>query len=393
MAPPSTGALSADSILSYISKSIPSSDQQKQALQNPYAAIAIFAHACMLAVGFKLVGLGEDHKIEAHSETADVQPLPSEWDNHSSYAFRYTHAQSSMEYLIKINRLGSKAIIMGVGLGDDKTAQLEVKAQDYISENSLKDVKAGADTSETLRNAFISSGRIADLSSLLKLNIIQKLAPGLQKEGYEDSAETTQERGQTSRSTQDPRRGEDRPPERDPLREDQPPPARPYPFDDPLAVNPRRPRPTPDFAPPGFEDEYELQRPGQVFPGGPIQPFGNIGDRDLYPPGLGPHDPLRMGPGGFRGGGGMHPTFDDPLFQGQGGQGGYNPMAPPGARYDPVGPGDGPREMRGGPRFPGGRSGGGFWSTAQSIWWFWWRGFYLMLRMVVASTTEFLRMT
>jgi hypothetical protein len=31
--------------------------------------------------------------------------------------------------------------------------------------------------------------------------------------------------------------------------------------------------------------------------------------------------------------------------------------APPGARYDPVGPGDGPPNLRGGPRFPG-RGGG-----------------------------------
>lgn len=90
-------------------------------------------------------------------------------------------------------------------------------------------------------------------------------------------------------------------------------------------------------------------------PGG-YQPFGNIGERDLYPPGLGPHDPLRIGPGGggFRGGGGMHPTFDDPIFGGQGGGGQYDPRAPPGARYDPVGPGDGPPNLRGGPRFPGG---------------------------------------
>ena len=32
--------------------------------------------------------------------------------------------------------------------------------------------------------------------------------------------------------------------------------------------------------------------------------------------------------------------------------------APPGARYDPVGPGDGPPNLRGGTRFP--RGGGGF---------------------------------
>lgn len=37
----------------------------------------------------------------------------------------------------------------------------------------------------------------------------------------------------------------------------------------------------------------------------------------------------------------------------------FGSRAPPGARYDPVGPGDGPPNLRGGPRFPGG-GGGGF---------------------------------
>lgn len=355
MAPPSS-ALRADSIITYISKSIPS-QEGRQAIKDPFAAVAIFAHACMLAVGFRLVGLGEDHKIEVHSDLTDTKPLPTEWDQQSGYAFRYTHPQSSMEFLVKLTRLGGKAIVFGVGLGDDKTVQVEIKAEDYISQNSLKDAKA--EDSDGLRHAFISNGRMEDLGSLLKANLIQKLIPGLRKEGYEESANTA-EREQTAAAGRQPRRDDEgRPPARDPLRDDQPQPARPYPFDDPLAAAPRRPRPTPDFAPPGFEDEHELQRPRGGLPGMPGQPFGNIGDRDLYPPGLGPHDPLRMGPGGgYRGGGGMHPTFDDPLFQGQGGQGGYDPRAPPGARYDPVGPGDGPPNLRG-PRFPGG-GGGGF---------------------------------
>ena len=57
--------------------------------------------------------------------------------------------------------------------------------------------------------------------------------------------------------------------------------------------------------------------------GGERRPL-NIGERDLYPPGLAPHDPFRgggFGPGGV-GGGGMHPTFDDPLFGGSGRMGG-----------------------------------------------------------------------
>jgi hypothetical protein len=344
-------ALAPDSVLDYVSRSLPPTNEEgSQILKDPFSAIGIFCHACMLAVGFKLVGLGEDHRIEAHSDPLDVSSLPSEWNASPTYAFRYTHSQSSMEFLLKVNRLGGKALIHGIALGDDKTASFEVKAIDYISEGSLKEEKSSSDNLASLRNIFISNGRIVDLATLVKSNIIQKLAPGIHKAGYED----TQTAEQRPTREDEPRR-----PDYDPLRDDQPRPARPHPFDDPLAAHPRRPVPAGDFPPPGFEDEYELNRPPRGMHGG-HQPFGNIGERDLYPPGLGPHDPLRMGPGGggFRGGGGMHPTFDDPLFGGQGGVGGYDPRAPPGARYDPVGPGDGSPNLRGGPRFPGGGRGG-----------------------------------
>lgn len=379
MAPTSSSVLSVDSILDYVSKSLPTTAEggsvNLSAVKDPYAAIAIFSHACMLAVGFRLIGLGEDDKIgrfayelhrhlanlprDAQSESQDVQPLPSQWNASSSYAFRYAHSQSSLEYLLKVNRLGSKAIIFGVGLGDDKTASFEIKAQDYVSEGSLKEAATSSDTDRktALRNIFISNGRIDDLASLFKTSIIQKLAPGIHKAGYEESSSSTT----ADQPRQRQERDEARPPQRDPLRDDYPAPARPYPFDDPLAAAPRRPYPVGDFPPPGFEDEHELNQPPRRSPLAG-QPFGNIGERDLYPPGLGPHDPLRIGPGGggFRGGGGMHPTFDDPLFGGQGGnQPFYNPRAPPGARYDPIGPGDGPPHFHGGPRFPGGGRGGG----------------------------------
>lgn len=257
-----------------------------------------------------------------------------------------------MEYLLKISRLGSKALIFAVALGDDKTASFEVKAQDFISEGTFK-ASPEPQSDSKIQDVFISPGRMTDLSSLFQLNIIQKVAPAIRKEGYEDNTSTrAEERQEDTRQQQ--------PPRHDPLRDEREPLARPYPFDDPLAAAPRRPVPAGDFAPPGFEDEYEMQRPPRGAPSGigGRNPF-SIGDRDLYPPGFGPNDPLRMGPsGGFHGGGGMHPTFDDPLFGGQGGGQPYDPQAPPGARYDPVGPGDGPPNVRGGPRFPGGRGAG-----------------------------------
>ncbi len=252
-----------------------------------------------------------------------------------------------MEYLVKVNRMGAKAVVFGMGMGDDRTATFDVAVKDYVSDSALPvDLSSGAagaeeeregqrsTTEQSLQHVFVSPDRVNDLASLFKVNIIQKIMPSLYKEGYEETRSSTRAAtGDDQRSSQQPSRRRD-PDQEDPLRgsERLPPPARPYPFDDPLAVPPRRPYPVADFPPPGFEDEYDLTRPprGPLPPdlGGGRHPLG-IGHDDLYPPGLGPHDPLAPAgglrrPGGL-GGGGMHPTFEDPLFRGPGGQGGHDP--------------------------------------------------------------------
>ena len=311
-------------------------------IKTAYEAIALSAHAALISVGFRLVGLGEDHKIEAQSDNEDVQPLPAEWNaQNGSYAFRYKHRQSSMEFLLKISRMGNKAVIMGMGLGDDKTISTDVKVQEYISEGNLPvsgEASNKEQTAQNIINAFVTVGRLSDLGSLMRVHVIQKLIPSLQKEGYEEDSSTA------GTSTRQPAPGrEDDRPRHDPLREERDPPARPYPFQDPLA-HPRNPRGQIPEPIPGFEDEHGIQRPPRGMPQGG---FGRIGDRDLYPQGLGPNDPFHggVGPGlgGPMGGGGMHPTFDDPLFAGQGQRGpGFDPQAPPGARFDPpFGPGQG----------------------------------------------------
>lgn len=63
--------LSSGSLAAFMATSLPrdpastSSSEPSSASQvkNPYDAIALLCHAAMLAVGFKLIGLGEDHKI------------------------------------------------------------------------------------------------------------------------------------------------------------------------------------------------------------------------------------------------------------------------------------------------------------------------------------------
>ncbi|PYH42290.1 proteasome inhibitor PI31 family protein [Aspergillus saccharolyticus JOP 1030-1] len=348
-------ALSPNHVLELAATALRQDEGSSSSLKTPYEAVAVIGHACMTAVGFRLVGLGEDHNLE-HS---DSPRLPSEWNASTSFAFRYAHSQSSMQYLLKISRLGSKAVVLALALGDDKTTSFDLPVQDYISESALSLSSSAADLPTALQETFISPARVQDLINLFKINVIQKLAPGLYKEGYEDTRTTREVQQQQP----------ERPPRHDPLRDDSlPQPARPYPFDDPLAAPPRRPVPAGDFPPPGFEDEFEMQRPPRGYPGmGGRNPL-SIGERDLYPAGLGPHDPIYggIGPGlGGGGGGGMHPTFDDPLFAGPRGgggrgRGGYDPQAPPGSRYDPVGPGDGARYGQGRGPFGGGGGFGGF---------------------------------
>lgn len=324
-------------------------------LNSVFDAIALATHASMIGIGFRLVGLGEDHPIEAHSDYEQTKPLPSEWNaTNGSYAFRYRHSQSSMEFLVKVNRLGNRAVVMGMAVGDDKPTSFDFTAHDYVSAGNLPltlDIANTEEAEKKICDAFITVGRLSDYGSLMRVHLIQKLAPSLRKDGYQETTEGQSSAGGNRQPA--PGRGDPRP-QYDPLRQDRDPRAQPAPqhqWPQPFP-NPRAPRgPLPEPMP-GFDDEMDLQRPPRGMGQGGL---GRLGERDLYPQGLGPNDPLwgGVGPGvGGFGGGGMHPTFDDALFAGQGGFGGghnpqaggrgagYNPQAPPGSRYDePFGPG------------------------------------------------------
>ena len=365
----------------------------------------------------------------AEAECARIAPrLPAQWNRSpSSHSFVYAHTQSSMHFVVRVDRMGAKIEVRGLATGDERIARFELTARDYVSSAALPlritmtpdGAEDRSDLPQKLRTLFISEERIKgimivffppfqgppifsthpptnqptnqplrgcgetpDLATLLKISLIQRLVPSLHKEGYTEEPQPAQQERISPPASQ---------PSQPPQPNMPPDPARPtpYPAPDPLAAQPppRPPVPAGDFPPPGFEDEYEINRPPRLGPVPASGPggFGNVGHDDLYPAGLGPHDPIRgsftgggmgIGPEGLRrpggagaggpgtGGGGMsgmHPTFDDPLFQGPRGRGGddgtFGGQAPPGARWDPLGPGGHPRF--GGGR-PGGRGGGGF---------------------------------
>ncbi|KAF8417066.1 PI31 proteasome regulator N-terminal-domain-containing protein [Tirmania nivea] len=351
-----------------------SSSARPQTLRNPYDAIALFVHACMLTVGFRLIGLDDDDKLDTPIDTSNLKPLLPKWNSGSSYSFRYAHSQSSLEYLIKINRLGNKVVIFGLGIGDEKTTSFDIVTRDFISEsffpytpNEDEGDEENGGLRKKLKDAFISQSRIADLASLVKINIIQKLMPGLNKPGYQEEFPATASTS-ASQSQRSPQRLQepDQPEFNDPLRMG---------FHPPRPFHPRMPPPMPaGEEPPGFEDEYEILRPPRHLNYPPGRNPLSIGADDLNPPGLGPNPPLRgpfFGEGGIPrpgfGGmgpmGGMHPTPNHPMFGGGNngnGQGENDQRFPPGSRYDPVGPGDAPRGGLRGPRGPGWGGYGGF---------------------------------
>ncbi|KAI0429815.1 PI31 proteasome regulator N-terminal-domain-containing protein [Xylaria sp. FL1042] len=329
-------------------------------LSSSHEALALFTHACMASLGFRLLGFDEEKTKEA--ECHELAPrLPANWNaSFNTYAFVYAHQRSALRFVIKVDRMGGKAEIRGLVMQDERIARVELTIKDFVSNAALPvritmtedGTEDRSDLAPQFQNVFISDRHMADLAALIRIHIVQKLLPTLQKEGSEESPDD-------AAAYKDARDAARRPPRQPVIPDPMPQPAQPYPYDDPLRPQPRQPVPAGDFPPPDFEDPYDINRPRA--PLAPDRtPFGNIGADDLNPPGLGPHDPLRPGLGtpggslpGLPGGRGMHPTFDDPLFGGDGGMGGeFDPQVPPGARYDPLGPG-------GVPRLGGRRPGGG----------------------------------
>lgn len=60
-----TNALSTDAILEHMAEALSThaKDDTTSDLSSSYEAIALFSHACMIAVGFRLLGFGEHESL------------------------------------------------------------------------------------------------------------------------------------------------------------------------------------------------------------------------------------------------------------------------------------------------------------------------------------------
>ncbi|VDB97012.1 unnamed protein product [Peniophora sp. CBMAI 1063] len=288
-------------------QSLPSLLPENKQLGSQYDAIAVLLHTAMIALGFRLIAVDDSSSATSY----DNNVLPSQWNSHApNYTFRYRHEQSSLEFVLKLAKLGKRTIINAIAVESEKVATLDISTDDFTSPSFFP---YSQETTAPLVHGFISSNRVTDLISQFKLKIVQALIPGLNKLGY---AEEPAQPSSSNRQQQQQR----------------PPAAQPRPVSPPF--NPGQPPSIP-----------------QPLPGNPLE----IGRRDRDPMGgyVNPFAPPPMFPGA--GGDGMFVGPNHPIFgnRGPGGVGGVPmpgrgpwggdgflpPMgAPPGARFDPVGP-------------------------------------------------------
>lgn len=87
---------------------------QKKSLQSPQDALAALLHTAMSALAFRLIGVDDS----TSSQTFPNNTLPEDWNNHGpgSYTFRYKHEQSSLEFHLKVSKLGSRTVVNAIAL-------------------------------------------------------------------------------------------------------------------------------------------------------------------------------------------------------------------------------------------------------------------------------------
>ena len=303
-------------------------------IRSPHDALALLVHTILTKLSFRLTSLSDDPSNTTTQSFTNNQ-LPSNWNasGPGSYTFRYAHEQSSLTFLVKVISLGARLLIHATALESNRTESYEVEIDRFTSRNYWP---WPSTTNEALVNGFVSSSRLSDFVFGFQVKIIQKLVPGLRKDGYEEISETDQGSSSAPSSSSHPQQ------------QQQPRPARPH---------------------------YPEHDPDEAYPS-PLAPRRDpliIGDRDLDPLGRGGFGPPPLFggipgrlPGGDDGGGMIvgpnHPMFRDRFQQPQGGFGPGGGMVPPGARFDPVNPFSGPgafgtpgRPGGNGPLGPGGR--------------------------------------
>lgn len=237
-----------NSITSTIISSI---DNEKPSFRNPIDAIIVALHITMKSLQFRCVGCGE-----VIDEKENEKLLPEGWNkSQDAYSFRYKHPKSSMTFLVKSIVMGEKLLVHGLAIEDNKIHTFELSPKDYIQHESWNNNN---------QSSISIYKNLQDLISLFKINIVNKLLPPPEKEGYEHTTTSTIETSSTSSSSR--------------LAEGGPMYVQPPRFDEDDDYDPLRIPGTGNRMPRGGPyNPYAYPQPPQ-----PSTPFG-IGGEDIFP--------------------------------------------------------------------------------------------------------------
>ncbi|KAH9045183.1 PI31 proteasome regulator N-terminal-domain-containing protein [Lactarius pseudohatsudake] len=103
----------------------------RKKLESQQDAITALVHTSFHVLSFRLVAV--DDSTPASNILEGV--LPDSWNSHGpgSYTLRYRHEQSSLEFVVKVVKLGSRTLINGIAVESDKTASLDIATNDFTS--------------------------------------------------------------------------------------------------------------------------------------------------------------------------------------------------------------------------------------------------------------------
>ncbi|KAF6762359.1 PI31 proteasome regulator N-terminal-domain-containing protein [Ephemerocybe angulata] len=292
--------LDASALISLLPTLLP---ENAKTLACPQDGLAALIHSAFTALAFRLIAVND-----STSEITSGNILPPQWNKNGpgDYSFKYRHDQSSLEFLIKVSKLGTRTVVNAIAIETDKVASLDLCTDDFTSPSFYPhDLAQSAE--KPLIHGFISSNR---------LKIIQKLIPGLQKEVPTSAGSQPS----TSRDPTPARPQAGRPPnapDYDPYGQ-----SRPYPPRNPLEIgrsdlDPFPPQSVlPSFPLPSRRDRNDPQQGPWGGDGARFDPVGpappNRPPRGPFPPGGGnlrdPDNDEFMPPGmgmGFGGNGNM----------------------------------------------------------------------------------------
>lgn len=108
----SASILDPSAILSTLPQLLPA---ESKALASPQDGIASLLHAALTILGFRLTAI--DESSTSHNQIPS-NVLPNGWNQGGPghYTFKYRHDQSSLEFIIKLSKLGKRTLINAIAL-------------------------------------------------------------------------------------------------------------------------------------------------------------------------------------------------------------------------------------------------------------------------------------